>query len=146
VLLGAHFVITFVAAVLSGVLALTAAQLAFGLTAPESLGLVVLGYGLGLAAMLALGTLIAAVVPRASVGTGIGMITFFVSIILAGAMTPNGLTGALGQIGRLAPLGAATGTMSYGLTGGTFPVVEVIAMVAWTLVLAPTAVKAFRWS
>jgi ABC-2 type transport system permease protein len=143
-LLGAHFIIAFTSVMVAGGGAIVAGDLAFGLQTPSSIATMVLGFCAGLMAMLCLGTLIAAVVPRATTGTGVGMGAFFVSIILAGAMVP--LTGVLHTIGSHTPLGAAAEVMTAGMNGYPMPVTSLIALAVWTVVLAPIAVKIFRWS
>ena len=50
------------------------------------------------------------------------------------------------QFARVTPLGAASQVMSYGWFGGdTFPWIQIIAMIVWTAVLMPLAVKLFKW-
>jgi len=50
------------------------------------------------------------------------------------------------QIARVSPLGAASQVMSYGWFGGSpFPWVQIGAMIAWTALLTPVAVKLFKW-
>ena len=50
------------------------------------------------------------------------------------------------EIARVTPLGAASQVMTYGWFGGdTFPWIPIVAMIAWTAVLTPLAVKLFKW-
>ena len=50
------------------------------------------------------------------------------------------------QIARVSPMGAAAQVMTYGwFGGGTFPWIQIAALVAWTAMLTPLAVKLFKW-
>jgi ABC-2 type transport system permease protein len=96
--------------------------------------------------MMALGSLVAARVSRASTGTAIGNIIFFPLLLTAGVFTVVEPGTVLYQIARVTPLGAASQVMSYGWFGGdTFPWVQIVTMIGWTAVLTPLAVKLFKW-
>ncbi len=54
--------------------------------------------------------------------------------------------GALFQVARATPMGAAAQIIQYGWIGGeTFPWVQMLVLSAWAVVCAPLAVKLFRW-
>jgi ABC-2 type transport system permease protein len=108
--------------------------------------MVVLGFVLGMAAMMALGSVVAARVSRASTGTALGNIVFFPLIFTAGVFTVLQPGTVLYQIARVTPLGASSQVMTYGWFGGdTFPWVQIVTMLAWTAVLTPLAVRLFKW-
>jgi ABC-2 type transport system permease protein len=101
---------------------------------------------LGLAAMMALGSLVSARVTRASTGTAIGTVIFF-PLLLTPASSPSSSRAPCSTRSRASPpLGAASQVMTYGWFGGdTFPWIQIVAMIGWTAVLTPLAVKLFRW-
>src|SRR5262249_18760236 len=112
----------------------------------NNIAMVVLGFVLGMAAMVALGSLVSARVPRASIGTAIGTIIFFLLLLTAGVFTIPEPGSVLYQIARVTPLGAASQVMVYGwFRGSSFPWIEIVAMIVWTAVLTPLAVKLFKW-
>lgn len=142
----AHFIINVTMSLAGALLAVIVTSALFPIAVPNNIGMVVLGFVLGMAAMMALGSLIAARVPRASTGTAIGNIIFFPVLLTAGVFTVIEPGTVLYQIARVTPLGAASQVMSYGWFGGnTFPWIQSVAMIAWTAVLTPLAVKLFRW-
>jgi ABC-2 type transport system permease protein len=84
----------------------------FKVVTPNNIAIVVLGFVLGMAAMMALGSLVAARVSRTSTGTAIGNIIFFPLLLTAGVFTVIEPGTALYQIGRVTPLGAASQVMT----------------------------------
>ncbi len=146
-LIVSHYLINLAATLVASVIALVAGQLVFGIAAPEQAGVVVLSFVLGLAAMFAVGTLIAARVPRAQTASAVAMPVYFPMLLLAGLWTPGPIMPeALRVIGRYTPLGAASQAMTIGWFEQGFPLVQVVVMVAWTAVLLPIGVKLFRWT
>jgi ABC-2 type transport system permease protein len=109
----AHFIINVTMALAGALLAVIVTSFLFKVVVPNNVAMVVLGFVLGMAAMMALGALIAARVSRASTGTAIGNIIFFPLLLTSGVFTV--LEPAwLYQIARVTPLGAASQVMSYG--------------------------------
>ena len=142
----AHFIINVTMALAGALVAVAVTSALFHIAVPNNIATVVLGFVLGMAAMMALGSLVSARVPRASTGTAIGNIIFFPLLLTAGVFTVIKPGTALYQIARVTPLGAASQVMSYGWFGGhTFPWIQIGSMIAWTALLAPLAVKLFKW-
>jgi ABC-2 type transport system permease protein len=142
----AHFMINVTMALAGALVAVVVISALFHVVVPNNIAMVVLGFVLGMASMMALGSLVAARVPRASTGTAIGNIILFPLLLTAGAFTILEPGTVLYQIARVTPLGAASHVMSYGWFGGhTFPWIQIITMIAWTAVLTPLAVKLFKW-
>jgi ABC-2 type transport system permease protein len=142
----AHFIINVAMALSGALLAVIVTSALFKVAVPNNVAMVVLGFVLGMASMMALGSLIAARVSRASTGTAIGTIIFFPLLLTAGVFTVIESGTVLYQIARVTPLGAASQVMTYGWFGGdTFPWVQIVTMIAWTAVLTPLAVKLFKW-
>jgi ABC-2 type transport system permease protein len=145
-LFAAHFIINVAMSLTGALVAVIVTSALFQIAVPNNIATVVLGFVLGMAAMMALGSLIAARVSRASTGTAIGNLVFFPLLLTAGVFTVIKPDTWLYEVARVTPLGAASQVMSYGWFGGSsFPWVQIVAMVAWTAVLTPLAVKLFKW-
>ncbi|MDH2415716.1 ABC transporter permease [Nocardioides sp. CER19] len=142
----AHFMINVAMALAGALIAVVVTSALFKIVRPDNVAMVVLGFVLGMAAMMALGSLISARVARASTGTAIGNVIIFPLLLTAGIFTVSEPGTWLYEVARVTPVGAASQLMSYGWFGGdTFPWVQIVAMVAWTVVLTPLAVKLFKW-
>jgi len=142
----AHFIINVTMSLAGSLIAVVVLSALFRIAVPNNTAMVVLGFVLGMAAMMALGSLISARVQRAATGTTIGNILFFPLILTAGVFTVLEPGTVLYDIARVTPLGAASQVMTYGWFGGkSFPWIQIVAMLAWTAVFTPLAVKFFRW-
>jgi ABC-2 type transport system permease protein len=145
-LFAAHFIINVTMSLAGALIAVIVTSALFRIARPNNVFMVVLGFVLGMFAMMALGSLIAARVSRASAGTAIGNIVFFPLIFTAGVFTVLEPGTTLYQIARVTPLGACSQVMSYGWFGGSsFPWIQIVAMIVWAAVLTPLAVKFFKW-
>jgi ABC-2 type transport system permease protein len=145
-LFAAHFIINVTMALVGALIAVVVISALFHVVIPNNAALVVLGFVLGMASMMALGSLVSARVPRASAGTAIGNIVLFPLLLTAGAFTVLEPGTTLYQVARVTPLGAASQVMTYGWFGGdAFPWIQIITMIVWTAVLTPLAVKLFKW-
>jgi ABC-2 type transport system permease protein len=127
-------------AVLGGVLVLDV-----GL--PADVGVTVLAFVVGAAASMAVGSLIAALVPNTGAATGAGMSVYMTSLFFAGVWFPLPLMPDVVQaISRFTPLGAASQALAAGWYEGRFPGLELAVMAVWTVVLVPVAARVFRWT
>jgi ABC-2 type transport system permease protein len=143
----AHFVINSVMALAGSLLAVAGVAIFFPMAIPRNVLIVLAGFLLGMASLMALGSLIAAVVPKASAGTAVGNLLYFPLMLVSGVFVAVEPGSVLHQIGRLTPMGAAAQVMTYGWFGGaSFPWIQIVAMAAWAAVITPIAVKVFRWS
>src|SRR5262249_41981233 len=68
----AHFIINVTMSLAGALVAVIVTSAVFRIAIPNNIGMVVLGFVLGMAAMMALGSLVSARVSRASTGTAIG--------------------------------------------------------------------------
>jgi len=67
-------------------------------------------------------------------------------VCAAGVFTIPESGSVLYQIARVTPMGAASQVMSYGWFGGdSFPWIQIVTMIGWTVALTPLAVKRFKW-
>lgn len=145
-LLVAQVAVNVAALVVAVLLALLVGGLLLGIAAPTQPGLAVAVFTLGAAQMIAVGCLLAALVPSAGAANGLGMLLyfpmmFFAGLWLPGPMMPEGLA----RLSGFVPLGAAAQALDAAWFGGGVPASQIIVMVAWTLVLVPFAAKVFRW-
>ncbi len=133
--------------IVASVLAVVAGVLVLDVALPTNPVLLVGAFLLGAASSISVGCLIAARAPTAAAGTGIGMLTFFVSLFFAGVWMPLPLMPQIVQtISAYTPVGAASQALGAGWYGGPFPGLELLVMVGWTVVCVPLAAKLFRWS
>jgi ABC-2 type transport system permease protein len=143
----AHLVINLVAIVAASVVMLAVGQLVFGLQAPRHPAAVVFAFVLAIAAMYALGILVAARVPRGAAASGIGSLLYFPMLFFAGVWTPGPIMPAgVAAVAKFTPLGAAAQAMTTGWFGEGFPAFQVVVLAAWTAVALPIGIRLFRWS
>ena len=146
-LLGAQLVVNALLACFSTVVLLVVGSLAFGIAAPEDPLMFVLAFVLGLAALFAVGLLIAALAPSARAANGIGMIVFFPSLFFAGVYIPwNAMPELMRRIGDFTPLGAAIQAVRTAWTGTDVRPLHLVIMAAYAVVAGVAAARFFRWS
>lgn len=143
----AHVVINVVAVVVASVLAALTALLLFDSPMPRQLLLTVVAFVLGAAAMFGIGLLIAALAPKGSAASGIGMLIYFPMLFFAGLWTPGPMMSeTLATVASYTPLGAASQAMSTAWFEGGVPAHQMVVMLAYVVVCYPVAAKVFRWS
>ncbi|WP_149204103.1 ABC transporter permease [Actinotalea subterranea] len=142
----AQVAINVAALVVAVVLALVAGGLMLSLAAPEQPLVVAGSFLLGAVQMIALGCLIAALVPNTAVANGVGMLLYFPMLFFAGVWMPGPMMPeTLARISGFTPLGAASQAMTEGWFGTGLPAQQLLVMGAWTVLLIPLAAKLFRW-
>jgi ABC-2 type transport system permease protein len=103
--LGSQMVVSFVIAVLGSVLIFILGIIVYSPHMPQGVGLLVLAFLLGLVSFTALGFFLGAILPSTRAAQGLGLILFFVMMILGGAgPPPEVLTGAMDIVGQITPL------------------------------------------
>jgi ABC-2 type transport system permease protein len=134
------------AAILSVALVVAVVRVAFHVPVPAAAGWFVLSVLLGIASLLALGMLAAAVAPTARSAAGIGWLLFFPNMFLAGVYFPTEeMSSAMRQIGNFTPLGSALHAVRDSWMG-IDPRLEYLGiMAAWALVAGALAARFFRW-
>ena len=143
----AHVVINLVAVVLASLLALVAASLAFGSPMPEQPLLALGAFVLGTAAMFGIGLLIAALAPKGSAASGVGMLIYFPMLLFAGMWTPGPMMpDSLATIATWTPLGAASQALMTAWFEQDLPAQQLLVMAGYVLVCYPLAARLFRWS
>ncbi|HWF55372.1 MAG TPA: ABC transporter permease [Solirubrobacteraceae bacterium] len=122
------------------------AKLVWGVALPrEVVGFVVTILLAGLA-MLAVGILVAAVAPNPRYAGLIGTLLFFPMMFFAGLWVPQAQMGqTLRDVGHLTPLGAAVAAVQQTMAGQWPSAAHLLVLAAYAVVLAPVAVRLFRW-
>jgi ABC-2 type transport system permease protein len=133
-------------AILSVALVVAVVRIAFHVPVPAAAGWFVLSVLLGIASLLALGMLAAAVAPTARGAAGIGWLLFFPNMFLAGIYFPTEeMSSTMRQAGNFTPLGSALHAVRDSWMG-IDPRLEYLGiMAAWALVAGAVAVRFFRW-
>ena len=134
------------AAILSVALVIAVARLAYHVPAPAAAGWFVLSVLLGIAALFALGMLVAAAAPTARSAAGLGWLLFFPNMFLAGVYFPaEEMSPVMRQIGNLTPLGSALHAIRDSWMG-LDPRPEYLGiMAAYAVIAAAVAARFFRW-
>ncbi len=146
-LIASHLVINLGSTLAASLVALVVGTLVFDAVSPRQVGVVLLAFVLAVAAMFALGTLVAARAQRGATASAIGMTIYFPFLLFAGLWTPGPvMPDVLRDVGRFTPLGAASQAMTEGWFGDGFPAFQMVVLLAWTAVLLPLGVRLFRWS
>ncbi|WP_146362360.1 ABC transporter permease [Arthrobacter yangruifuii] len=122
------------------------ARIAFASRMPGRAGLVVLVLVCGAGAMMAVGSLIAAVAGTAQNAYGIGFLVFMVCMFTAGLWTPGPLMPeGVRQVAAFTPLGAMTQALTAAWYGGAVTGAPFAVMLGWTVTCALVAARVFRW-
>lgn len=138
-------VVTFVIATFSAAVLLVVAMPTYDVVAPDSVGLVALGFVLVGLSFAAIGVLLGAVLPSSRAAQALGVLAWFVVLIVGGAgPPPEVLTGAMGTVGDLTPLRHAIQVMQDGWLsldpGASWWIVAIV-----TVGCAGLAMRFFRW-
>ena len=135
----------FVIAVFSAFLLVVVAKLVHDIALPESSLGVFSAFLISGLAFAALGVLLGAVLPNARSAQALGVLLWFVMLILGGAgPPPEVLTGAMDLVGKITPLRHAIRAIQdawLGLDAGLSWLITALLFVAATA----TAIRFFRW-
>ena len=145
-LLTADLMVWAASAILSVALVVGVARLAYHVPAPVAAGWFVLSVLLGIAALFALGLLVAAAAPTARSAAGLGWLLFFPNMFLAGVYFPTEeMSPMMRQIGTFTPLGSALHAVRDSWMG-LAPRPEYLGiMAAYAVIAAAVAARFFRW-
>ena len=142
---GSQVIATFVIAAASAAVLVAVAVPVYGVVAPDSLWRIAAGFVLLGLMMAALGVLLGAVLPTARAAQAMGVMLWFVMLMVGGAgPPPEVLSGAMGTVGDLMPLRQAVRIMQDGWLGLDAGLSWLIA----ALVLGASAalsLRFFRW-
>lgn len=118
----------------------------FGAGLPQNLASFALAAMLSLLSFVALGALLAAVIPNAKAAAGVGNAVAAVMWFAAGMWLPRvHFPGWLTTLTDLTPGGAAASAMTAATTGAPFAWQPVLVLIAWTVGAGVLARATFRW-
>jgi ABC-2 type transport system permease protein len=145
-MLTAQLVVQLAAAAVLVLLVVGIGTLALGMQAPANMGGFVLSLVLGTTALFSVGLLVAAVAPNGKAATGIGLVAFFPMLALGGVWVPKEqLPVFLQHVADVLPLGATLNSLRETWAGNSPDVLQLVAMVAFTVVAGALATRLFRW-
>lgn len=144
--LAAQLIINMSMAVVTLVILLAVARIAYDVPLPRQAAGFILGLGLALVALFGLGMLIAAVATTGRMANAIGAILFFPLMFFSGLWLPiASMPAALQHVSHATPLGAAVQALTDSWQG-TFPhPVQLITLAVYAIVLPALAARLFRW-
>lgn len=146
-MLAAVVILQLGALLIASIAAVILADVVFGLEWALNWPVVGLAFAVGGLTMFGLGLLIAAVSPKATVASAIGMTVYFPMLFFAGVWSPGpAMNDTIATIGSYTPLGAASQALSDGWFDAGFPTHSMIVMAVYIVVSYPLAVRLFRWS
>jgi len=144
--LGSQMVVSFVIAVLGSVLVFILGIIVYSPHIPQEIGLLVLAFLLGLVSFTALGFFLGAVLPSTRAAQGLGLILFFVMMILGGAgPPPEVLTGAMDIVGQITPLRHVIIILQDPWLGFGWNVQASLVVAGITVMAVLLSARFFRW-
>lgn len=129
ILLGAHATVAAATATAGALLLTAVSTISYGATTPRNWPILIVAFLLVTAAFASLGVLLGLLPPTARAAQGLGVLLFFVFMMLGGAGSPQEvLPGALAVIGNLTPLTYAGRALRGPWMGHTWDVGAVLVM------------------
>ena len=144
--LGSQVIVTFLIAVVCAVLLLIAAMLAYDVLLPKSAALLIAAFVLSTLSFAALGVLLGAVLPTTRAAQGVGLLLFFVMMMLSGpAAPPEVITGMLQRVADVMPLTHVVTLLQDPWLGFGWNGTESLIVAGFMVVAALVSVWVFRW-
>jgi ABC-2 type transport system permease protein len=145
ILVGAQILVTLTIAAISAMVLISVAMPTYEVVPPESFPLVVVGFALVALSFASVGVLLGAVLPSARSAQALGVLLWFILLILGGAgPPPEVLTGAMGAIGDASFLRQGIEVMQDGWLS-LDPGQSWLIVAGVTLATGLLAVRLFRW-
>jgi ABC-2 type transport system permease protein len=144
--LGSQLIVTFIIAVVGSLLVTVVGVLMYSPDPPKTLPLLAAAFLLGTISFACFGFFLGAVLPSTRSAQGVGLILFFVMMILGGAgPPPEVLTGAMGIVGKLTPLRYVILMLQDPWLGFGWNVPASLAVAGVTIISGALAARFFRW-
>jgi ABC-2 type transport system permease protein len=144
--LGSQIIVSFIIAVAGSLLILGLGLLVYSPNLPQSPELLIPAFIIGLLCFTALGFFLGAVLPSTRSAQGLGLILFFVMMILGGAgPPPEVLTGAMDTVGKITPLRHVILMLQDPALGFGWNTNASLITAGVTVVAATLATRFFRW-
>lgn len=145
VVLGSQVAVTFLISAVSASVLVLAALPAYQVDGPRSVPTVLAGFVLVALCFAAIGVVLGAIVPSSRSAQALGVMLWFVMLMLGGAgPPPEALTGVMGTVGDLTPLRYAVRAMQDGWLGLDAGY-SWLVIAALTLACGAAAIRYFRW-
>lgn len=104
-LFGSQLLVSFLVTVVCSIIMIALAMPIYDVTAPESIGLFIAGFVVGTITFTAIGILLGSILPTSRAAQGVGLLLFFMMLMLSGAGPPRGvMTPIMTNIGDALPL------------------------------------------
>ena len=143
---GSQVVVSFVISTLGVILLLAAAMPVYSAALPESPGLVIAAFVLSVLSFSALGVFLGAILPTTRAAQGLGLILFFVMMILSGAGPPREvMTEAMHWIADATPLRYVILILQDPWLGFGWNIPASLVVVGIMLVAISLSARFFRW-
>ncbi len=144
--LGSQFLVSFIIAIIGSILVIILGFVAYDPNMPQNIPQLIGAFLLGVACFTAFGFFLGAVLPSTRSAQGIGLILFFIMMILGGAgPPPEVLTGAMGIIGDITPLRHVILMLQNPWLGFEWYTSASLITAGITVVSALLAARFFRW-
>jgi ABC-2 type transport system permease protein len=143
---GSQLVVSLVIAILGGILLTLVAFFTYDVNLPETPGLLVPAFLLSIISFTALGVFLGAIIPTTRAAQGLGLILFFVMLILAGAGPPREvMTDAMRWVGDIMPLRYVILLLQDTWLGKGWNTSASLIVGGFTLVTVLLSARFFRW-
>jgi ABC-2 type transport system permease protein len=144
--LGSQLIVSFLTAILGSILIIIFAKIVYAPHWPVHPWLLIPAFLLGTVCFTCFGFFLGAVLPSTRSAQGVGLILFFVMMILSGAgPPPEVLTGAMSVIGDLTPLRYVILTLQNPWLGFAWDTNASLITAGVTVVSAVLAARFIRW-
>ncbi|QOR72066.1 ABC transporter permease [Ruania alkalisoli] len=144
--LAVHLLIGVVAFVVAAAVAVALAAVVFGVPAPASLLVTVLGLVLGAVAIFAVGLVVASRAGKGSTAQALGMLLYFPMLFFAGLWTPRPIMpDGVAAVAAWTPLGAASQAIEEGWFTTEVPWQQLAVLVLYAIVGLLLARRLFHW-
>ena len=146
VMLLAQVAVSVFQALLGIAIALATFHVVFTISPPGEWGWAILSVALCMAAMYAIGVLLAALAPSTTAATAIGMVLFLGMMALGGGVVPaENLPSWLASVGEALPFGAGVQAIAASWMGQTPEPLHLLTLGGTAVVASLAAVRFFRW-
>ena len=143
---GAEALVSLVIALVSGVVLVVCAMLAYGVGAPASLLLLMAALLLSALMFAALGVMLGSLIPAARAAQAAGMLLWFLMLFVGGAgPPPEVLTGALGVLRHAVPLTYVAGLLQGAWLDGSWGWADAGIVAAFGAAASLVTARFFRW-
>lgn len=145
-ILGSQLIVSFIIVLLGSLLITFFGWLVYSLTFSIEIGWFILAYVLSTLCFAAIGFFLGAVIPTTRAAQGLGLLLFFVMMILGGAgPPPEVLTGAMGVIGDITPLRQVIITLQDPWLGFGWNGIASLIVAGVTLAATLLSTRFFKW-